>query len=243
MSDIINFTIPFFESLFTKQPDLKTLEPVTFKKQIPSRKVIRKGDRDHHVGRFQSRKNQATIEFESALEKHACTNFETYPEIKSYCSQPYPLTLFYSDKKRTVYPDFELTTFDNKKILIDIRHESGTKKPLFIERCNSLSFYAEQRGMKFTLLTEKILRNERLLNAQWLLSLAIGKAKQGLTSATLIWISNQNNPTFSDLFEITVNYPQVRCVIASLALDGHLGINFDQPLRNQVINLKSKLER
>lgn len=229
-----NGLVTALESLFAQRPDLRQLLPVTYQRQTTARKVIRKGDRDHHVGLFPSRLNQAMVPFESSLEKQACTNFESYPEIQAYRSQPCEVRLYYAGKTRTVYPDFELTT-TNKKILVDVRYKKKTRKPLFRERCAALEFYAEQRGMGYTLITEKTVRGRRLLNAQWLLSLAIGKAEPGLTKAVWEWILDLNKPTFGNLFQQTTAYPQVRCVLACLALDGHLAIDLDRPLRDQEV--------
>jgi hypothetical protein len=229
------------ESIFTQQPDLRQLVPVTYQRQPTARKVIRKGDRDHHVGLFPSRLNQSMVPFESALEKQACTTFESHPEIQAYRSQPFEVRLFYAGKVRPVYPDFELST-TNRKILVDVRHEKKTRKPLFRKRCNALALYAAQRGMGYTLMTEKTIQGERYFNAKWLLCLATGAPRPGLIKAVWKWILDLDRPTFGNLFQQTAAYPQVRCVLACLALDGHLGIDLDQPLRDQSINPSFDLE-
>ncbi|MEW8333932.1 MAG: hypothetical protein AB2692_23590 [Candidatus Thiodiazotropha sp.] len=220
------------EQLFDQKPDLCQLIPVMYQRQMTVRRVIQKGDRNHYVGLFASRINQMMVPFESALEKQACTNFESHPEIQAYRSQPYAVRLLYAGKIRTVYPDFELITTD-QNILADIRHETNTYKPLFRERCEALEYYAEQRGMTYILMTDKMIRGQRLLNTQWLLSLAVGKATPNLTNAVWEWIHDLDRPTFGKLFHLTASYPQVRCVLSCLALDGHLAVDLDHPLREQ----------
>ncbi|WP_419629366.1 TnsA endonuclease N-terminal domain-containing protein [Thiolapillus sp.] len=222
------------EKIFLQRPDLSQLLPVTFEHQPTSRKVIRKGNRDHHVGLFASRLNKAMVPFESTLEKQACFIFESHPEILNYRSQPYAVSLFYDGKTRTVFPDFELETA-KRKILVDIRYEAKTRKPSFQERCHSLGFFAEQRGMRYTLMTEKMIRDTRLTNTQWLLSLINGQAQPELIEIIWRWILNLQALDFGKLFNLTSNFPQVRHVIACLAVDGHLGLDMNHPLLPQIV--------
>lgn len=222
------------EAFYSRKPDLCRLVPVTFQRQSTSRKVICKGDRDHHVGLFASRLNQALVPFESALEKDACCIFEGHPEIQAYRSQPYKVRLYYAGKTRTVFPDFELVTV-RRKILVDIRHENNTQKPLFQERCDALAFYAEQRGMAYTLMTDQLIRSTRLINTRWLLSLIHGSPYPELIEIVWEWVLTLEVHTFGQLFDLTEVYPEVRCVLAGLALDGHLSMNLDEPLRDQLV--------
>ncbi|WP_445362237.1 TnsA endonuclease N-terminal domain-containing protein [Microbulbifer sp. ANSA003] len=176
------------------------------------------------------------------MEKQACTTFESYHEIQTYRSQPYAVRLLYAGKSRIVYPDFEITLL-TKKILVDIKYEKNTRNPLFRQRCEALEFFAEQQGMDYILLTEKNIRGQRLLNAQWLLSLSHGKAPTLLTSTVWRWIFSLGQMTFGDLFKLTAPYPQARSVLACLALDGHLNIDWSQPLREQHVFTDIKVGR
>ena len=230
------------EQLFSQRPELRLLSPVTYQVQATARQVIRKGNRDNHVGMFASRLNQTMVPYESTLEKQACASFESFHEIQAYCSQPYAVRLFFAGKVRNVYPDFEMISKD-KKIIVDIRHENNTRNPLFQQRYVALQNYAEQRGMAYTLLTEKTIRDQRLLNSQWLLSLAKGKAEPQLTAIVWNHICNLGELTFADLFDGTALYPQIHSVLACLALDGHLVVNWDQPLRQQRVCTIAEAEK
>lgn len=228
--------IPLFDRLFANHPETRTLVPETYQRQPVARTVIRKGDRQHHVGLFSSRLNKALVPFESTLEKQACSIFESWSNINGYISQPYAINLEYGGTRHKVYPDFELTTNDTL-VLVDVKFASKAREQAFLERADALTRYADQRGMAYHVLTEQEIWGRRLENAHWLLSLARGKALPELIESTWQWLSSQRGRTLGEIFRATSAYPQVQCVIASLALDGHLDINWDAPISEQPVLL------
>ncbi len=228
--------IPLFDKLFSRHPDAKMLAPETYVRQPVARRVIKNGNRWHHVGLFSSRLNQALVPFESGLEKHACMFFESWSQINSYVSQPYAVRLFYAGKIHTIYPDFELIT-GGQRVLVDVKFEKEARKHNFQERVKALNFYSEQRGMSYSVLNEKEIRGHRLQNAHWLTSLARGKASPDLVEVVLGWLFTQDTQTLGDAIRSTAGYPQVQSVIASLALDGHLAFSWDIPIQDQLVSL------
>ena len=228
-------TIPFFERLLEHSPEVMLLMPVTYVRQKTARKVIRLGNRQNNVGLFASRINRALVPYESTLEKQACALFESQPSIIGYISQPYCVRLHIAGTRRFVYPDFELRT-QWSKALVDVKFKRPSEKRAFRERGDALRFYAEQHGMRYAVLTEEEIRIPRTTNAMWLYSLSRGRARPQLSEAVWAWLLSLSHPTFGDIFTMTAGYPAVRNVLATLALDGHLGLDLDTPLRDQVIN-------
>ncbi|MAX51733.1 MULTISPECIES: hypothetical protein [Methylophaga] len=226
--------IEVFDSLFREDPRCELLLPVKMIKQTVSRTVIKPGFRTHFVGYFASRINQALITFESALEKNACTVFESYPELQSYRAQPYGVSLYFLDKFRTVYPDFELVLNDGLA-LVDIRYETNIHSPQFKARYWALKEYAQQRGIGYTLLTDEELMTERRKNARFLLSLCKGAPQPRLINTVSAWLHKVMPLDFNHLLTLTTAYPSVRAVIAGLILDGALSIDWDKAIHLQTL--------
>lgn len=223
-----------FDSLFAEEPSSEFLLPVKMTKQTVSRKVFRPGFRTHNVGYFASRINQALVTFESSLEKHACTVFESYPEVVSYRTQPYGVRLYFHDKFRTVYPDFELVLNDGLA-LVDIRYEDNTHSPKFEARCTALNQYAQQRGIRYTVLTEKELMTHRKNNSRFLLSFCKGDPHPRLIQTTRTWLLNVIPLDFSEVLRLTTAYPSARAVIAGFILDGVLSIDWMKTIHDQIL--------
>jgi hypothetical protein len=233
--------IPEFDSLFIEEPGCAILHPLKLRKQELSRKVIRHGFRTHNVGYFASRKNKALITYESSLEKHAYTVFESYPEINSYRIQPCGIKLHFLDKFRTVYPDFEVMMNDSVG-LVDIRYLKNTHSPKFKARCQALSQYCLQRGYRYTVLTETELMTERRKNARLLLSYCNGLPHPLLLNNVQKWLFKVMPIQFDEVLKVTNAYPSVRTVIAGLILDGIIIINWDKPIHGQFLTKSGSLK-
>lgn len=226
--------IPFFEKLSNQNPEVMLLTPLTYVRQPTARQIIRMGNRQNNVGLFASRINRTLVPYESTLEKQACALFESQPSITGYISQPYCVRLRIAGTPRFVYPDFELRT-QWSKALVDVKFKHPSEKRAFRERGDALRFYAEQHGMRYAVLTEEEIRIPRTTNAMWLYSLSRGQARPQLSEAVWAWLRSLSRPTFGDIFTMTAGYPAVRSVLATLALDGHLGLDLNVPLQDQVI--------
>jgi hypothetical protein len=224
-----------FDALFVDDPSCEFLIPTKLTKQAVSREVFRSGFRTHFIGYFASRVNQALVTFESALEKHACRYFESYSEILSYKTQPYPVNVYFFDKFRTVYPDFELT-LKSGHALIDIRYIDNTKSPKFKARCAALKQYAAQRGYSYTLLTEQELITTRTDNSKLLLSFCKGSPHTKLIDDVKTWLNSSLPMDFNELVRLTSAYPSVRAVLAGMILDGALLIDWDLPIQSQSVH-------
>lgn len=231
--------IEVFDTLFKDEPGAEFLLPVKMTKQSVSRRVIRPGFRTHNVGYFASRLNQALITFESSLEKNACTVFESYSKLQSYRAQPYGVRLFFSDKFRTVYPDFELVLKDGLA-LVDIRYHSNIDSPKFKARYWALQEYCQQRGIRYTLLTDKEIMTQQRDNARFLLSLCKGVPHPRLLSEVRAWLLKVLPLSFSEFLNTTFAYPSVRAVIAGFILDGVLSIDWNKPVHLQTLELPNK---
>lgn len=233
-------SLSYFDALFIDEPECEFLTPPLMTKQAVSRKVFRPGFRTHNIGYFASRINLALITFESSLEKHACTVFESYPEVQSYKSQPYGVGLFFLDKFRTVYPDFELVLKDHSA-LVDIRYIDNINSPKFKARYWALKQYAEQRGINYILLTEKELHTQRKDNSRFLLSLCRGTPHKRLVNKTAAWLQTRLPIKFRELLILTNAYPSVRAVIAGFILDGVLPIDWDKPIHMQTLSFSGNV--
>lgn len=227
--------INFFDDLFAKYPDCRALAIKTYERQKPARKVIRKGDRNHFVGLFASRINQALVPFESNLERDACSLFESFSEIQSYRSQPYRIRLWYADGIRNVYPDFEVTKHSGEILVVDVKRSHSAKSSRFLQRINELSFHCHQRGMGYFLLTEEEIRGNRIKNARWLLSLCHGCAHQRVVDSLWQWLDSLEPLTLGEVFQNIAGYPSVRTALAELILDGHIAVDWENELLNQTV--------
>ena len=228
-----------FDSLFAEEPSSQFLLPVKMTKQTVSRKVFRPGFRTHNVGYFASRINQALITYESSLEKHACTVFESYPELQSYRTQPYGVRLNFLGKFRTVYPDFELVLKDGVA-LVDIRYEVNTRSPKFKARKNALQQYCMQRGVRYTVLSENDLKTQRRTNARFLISYCKGAPHPRLIDKTISWLAKVLPLDFPEVLRLVNAYPSVRSIIAGFILDGVLPIDWDRAIHQQPLSLLEK---
>lgn len=229
-------SIAIFEKLFALRPELKVLTPVTFIRQPTARRVIRKGSRQHNVGFYASRLNNALVPYESTLELQACALLESQPEVIAYRTQPYQIRLSIAGKLRVVYPDLQILTATGIA-LADIKFLQSTRKQAFHARNEALHDYARQRGIGYTVLTEAEIRVPRMKTAQWLTSLARGKARPQLHEAVWQWLSSLDQSTFGEAFGMAIGYPAVRSVLAELALDGHLDLDWDRPICDQRVQI------
>ncbi|MDT0618309.1 TnsA endonuclease N-terminal domain-containing protein [Salinisphaera sp. P385] len=226
--------IDFFNRLLRRSPELMTVTPTTYSRQSITRTVIRRGARQHHVGLYASRRNKALVPFESTLEKQACALLESQPRLVGYRTQPCAIQLPIDGKTRKVYPDFELTTV-NGVALVDVKYEKASRKLAFQARASALQEYANQRGMNYAVLTEQHIRVPRMTATTWLMSLANGDARPQLHKAVRTWLSSLYGSTIGDLFDLSAGYPAVQNVLASSILDGHLRVDWDYPIKDQLV--------
>lgn len=224
-----------FDALFTDVPETEFLKPIQYTEQSIAREIFKPGFRRHYVGYFASRINYTLIPFESILEKHACTVFESYAEIQSYRSQPYGMRIIINGKAVTVYPDFELT-MNQGLALVDIKYYENTLSPKFKARYWALKDLAEKQGMSYTLLTEEELHSTRKTNAGYLLSLCRGEPHKILEDEVRLWLVDSLPIDFQQILLLTRAYPAARAVIAGLILDGVLPIDWDVPVETQTVH-------
>ncbi len=234
--------IPIFAQLLAKHPTALNLIPRTFPRQETARRIIKPGDRNHWVGLFSSRTNQALVPFESGLERKAFCVLETHPTIRSYRSQPYCIVLRIDGRTCTVYPDVELTTDKGAAALLEVKPATQVAKPRNQRRFDALRSWAAHRGMQFSVLTEQEIEGQRLTSATWLLSLTRGQCEQRLREATFQWLGDNTDLTFRRALELTTHYPAVHSAICELVLDGFVAVDFDRPLESQLLSLNYDME-
>lgn len=225
---------PDFHKLAERCTDqtLPVIKLKHFPLQKGARKVIQHGYRNHHVGLFASRLNQMLVPFESALEKDACAYFESLSEITGYRSQPMAIQLTYGTGHHKVFPDFELHT-SSCRILVDVRFENNASSDQYRERCKALQTYAEQRGMRYALFTEKEIRGQRLENSRLLLNYCHGVPEQSFVLLVFNWLKGLGSQTISEAFNKVREYPAVWTVIAGMILDGQIIIDWNEEIDRQ----------
>lgn len=232
-----HLSISPFNRLAEQTPEAMVLSSVTYERQPVSRTVIKPGNRNHNVGLFASRRNQAMVTYESSLEKHTCMLMETWPQILSYRAQPDAYTLYFDGKFHDVVPDFLLTT-ETGKVIVDVKPKQKAQTRKFLDRAEAFGFFADQRDMSYTVMTEDEINGRHLMNASWLITLARGEAHESLQAAVWQWILELPDLTFGDALTMTSGYPAVRCVIAQLILDGRFEVDWELPIQNQFVTPK-----
>lgn len=108
--------------------------------------------------------------YRSGLEFQFMTYCENNPNIVKWASEPIeiPYTCRLDNKQHKYYPDF---VFQNKKgniVIVEVKPENQTVKPDVcdtlwlkeqwiknVDKWNAAKEYAEKRGMKFIIVTEK----------------------------------------------------------------------------------------
>lgn len=129
-------------------------------------------------GQIQSKKNNTSHDFESALERDYLLLLEFDVNVARYVEQPVEIIYEHEGKTRKYTPDVlvyyrtDLTPAKNyKPTLIEIKYRQKIKdnwqelKPKFRAAID----YADSKGWKFKILTEKEIRNTYLENIKFLL--------------------------------------------------------------------------
>ena len=129
-------------------------------------------------GQIQSKKNETSHDFESALERDYLLLLEFDVNVARYVEQPVEIVYEYEGKTRSYTPDVLVYYRDDltpaklyPPMLIEIKYRKKLKdnwkelKPKFKAAID----YADSQGWKFKILTEVEIRNTYLENIKFLL--------------------------------------------------------------------------
>lgn len=114
-------------------------------------------------GKFPSLKVGRMVHWESLLERDAILLFEFSPGIASFREQPYSIQHFHNGRMTRYTPDFEITYRCGRIELIEVKPWSKLQSAKEQRRFEAISSHLSARGVAFTLLDDKRIRKQPLL--------------------------------------------------------------------------------
>lgn len=114
-------------------------------------------------GRFPSRKLNATVRWESLLERDAVYHFEFSPGVLAYREQPEVIRYWNGHAFREYYPDFLLELVGGTQVRIEVKPAAKLEKPALAEKYHHIARHYQERGQVFRMVTEHQVRTEPLL--------------------------------------------------------------------------------
>jgi hypothetical protein len=103
------------------------------------------------------------VHWESQLERDAILIFEFSSSVLSYREQPFRTFYTLDGKTRRYTPDFELKMADGSISVIEVKPAVKLLDPIEANRLRHVQEHIERTGFRFLLLTENVIRNDRLL--------------------------------------------------------------------------------
>lgn len=101
---------------------------------------------------FPSQKNKGAIACESLLEASVCLLLEYLPWVAAYQAQPF--TLRFSNPVLRYTPDFLAVLDSGRKVLIEVKSESGSRNPKWRQRASILEQLCGRHGFDFYCIRE-----------------------------------------------------------------------------------------
>lgn len=129
---------------------------------VGSRKIVNTGSRKV-IGKFPSLKMNTAIWWESQIERDYIYLLESDPMVVSYKGQPFSIDYISRGKRRHYTPDFWVDRGDSQEI-IEVKpvHQINSEKnqTLF----HQINFLCQERGLKFNVVTDEMIRIQPLLD-------------------------------------------------------------------------------
>lgn len=122
------------------------------------------------TGDFASIKNNATVNFESSLERDYIYLLEYDTRVMFYYEQPIKITFEDNGKNRYYIPDFFVEYKNGNKEIIEIKYENDliVNKLKYQQKFKAAKHFCHKNGISFRILTENDIRTEKLFNAKFL---------------------------------------------------------------------------
>lgn len=126
-----------------------------------NRKMVRskkgKGKRNWKDGFFLSKKNSfQAYHYRSSWELRVMECLESFPEVVSWQSEPFPIKYTLHGKERFYLPDFIINYDDSSSLLVEVKPKHEAKDPDEMNQAKWVSAqqYCFARGWKFEVWTE-----------------------------------------------------------------------------------------
>src|SRR5258708_15145418 len=164
-----------------------------------SRRVIT-GGHAQRVGRFPSQKVGRMIHWESTLERDLILQLEFDRDVLGYREQPDPIRLIIGGKSHTYTPDFEVWR-RNGRVIIEVKAEAWLLDTELQDRLAAAHAHFAGEGIRFEVLTERLIRAQPRLENLELLVLRHSKTRviQGALRIAQEVLSANANVKYGDL--------------------------------------------
>lgn len=228
--------IPALEDYFAQFPNDR--HPLLFESgsvQKTSRRIIKYGPRNHHVGYFFSRKNNCQIQFESTIERDACLLFESLPGVRHYLSQPAPISYLLNGRRRKTTPDFELIC-EGRREYVEVKPEAKTQTAAFRARVAAIQASGALKGRAYRVLTDTEIRGPELPQIAALYQQARWSVRSALTSLVAAWLTElPEGVQYAEVLKRLRSYPIACCALDGMILDGVIAMDLSIPLAQQPV--------
>lgn len=143
-------------------------QPPSRPSHTPARKVVRPTGGIVR-GKFASRKNRQTVEFEQLLELDLMYLLEAAPSVAAYVHQPIRLRYPDGARLRTYTPDLHLSLTSGVTIYVEVKPDTSMADPEIAHKLEAVAKQFERNNERFEVLTSSDIRREpRLSNVKWL---------------------------------------------------------------------------
>lgn len=200
----------------------------------PARKITNSGTRKN-IGKFPSRKMQATIWFESLLERDYIYLLEIDPDVLSFYGQPFKV-LYTSDSKQRKYtPDFFVER-RNEKQVIEVKPASKASSDKNLSLFQKVTPICEEKGWKFIVVTEEVIRVQpRLSNIKILFKYSDISVSPQKVIECKKYFERQESSVLKDIEKNLASKEVDRNTLFMLLYFGFLETDLDQPLNSDSI--------
>lgn len=114
-------------------------------------------------GKFPSRKTGRMVHWESLLERDAALLFEFSPGVISFREQPCKIFYNLDGRIRRYTPDFEITLTNGEILIVEVKPAVRLQRSEEKHRFSRITQYFSERGYRFILLTDEMIRQPILL--------------------------------------------------------------------------------
>ena len=100
-------------------------------------------------------KSEDEVQYESYLEKEMLIKFDSCEFIKFIKTQSIEIEYSYKEKNYKYYPDFQLLTYDNQLIIVEIKNMYDICDSLNIAKYNALKEFCDSNGFGYLMVDDK----------------------------------------------------------------------------------------
>ncbi|MBP2640456.1 MAG: TnsA endonuclease [Firmicutes bacterium] len=196
----------------------------------PIRKIKNYKGRNSIIGKFASAKMNKIIHWESMIERDYIFLLETDPDVTYYASQPLKMEYWKDGKKHFYTPDF-LVKRNGITQIVEVKPSAKVEKHR--ELFQAIALYCEDKGWKFLVVTEAMVRVQpRLENAKILCRYSFGNITFDYIEECKNYLKQHGAKPLLEVKEHMKAKGYCPAMIYTLLYKGAIAFAIDQPIND-----------